>query len=218
MIRRPADSPQTGHRPSSRSADERTRWQTGHLYLRSPSGIRVRFVGEGAFVPRYFTIRACCSFVHRILNTPCGYGGDGWRSHMKVSNRATRKLHVQKIGRKQEIGGGFPNPWRPGEIRAIPPPCGHGFTHKPYVAIQATKPDPPFVWAERGLGLGEAPGGPCRTSSDRRIAPEPRYRVLSGGCRERIVPEKRGEMPPGRGRLRQEIRAQRTRPFRTKTA
>jgi hypothetical protein len=64
---------------------------------------------------------------------------------MKVSNRATRKLHVQKIGRKQEIGGGFPNPWRPGEIRAIPPPCGHGFTHKPYVAIRATKPDPPFV-------------------------------------------------------------------------
>jgi hypothetical protein len=64
---------------------------------------------------------------------------------MKVSNRATRKLHVQKIGRKQEIVGGFPNPLPSSEIRAILHPGGHGFTHKPYVAIRATKPDPPFV-------------------------------------------------------------------------
>ncbi len=64
---------------------------------------------------------------------------------MKVSNRATRKLHVQKIGRKQKIVGRFPNPLPSSEIRAIPPPCGHGFAHKLYVAIRATKPDPPFV-------------------------------------------------------------------------
>ena len=71
---------------------------------------------------------------------------DGARSIMIDSGAYSfKELHVQKIGRKQEIGGGFPNPGRPGEIRAIPPPCGHGFTHKPYVAIRATKPDPPFV-------------------------------------------------------------------------
>ncbi len=34
---------------------------------------------------------------------------------------------------------------RSDEILAIPRSGGRGFAHKPYVAIRATKPDPPFV-------------------------------------------------------------------------
>ena len=71
--------------------------------------------------------------------------GGGGAFHMKLSDPATRKVHMQKIGRSRGFAAPSGNPARTGGEGPIPRLGGQGFSHKPYVAIRATKPDPPFV-------------------------------------------------------------------------
>lgn len=64
---------------------------------------------------------------------------------MKLSNRATGKVHMQKLGRSGGFAAPPGNPARTEGEGPIPRSGGQGFVHKPYVAIWQTRPDPPFV-------------------------------------------------------------------------